>query len=77
MIAGAVFNAQQIDGIPALEQERTYNWDPIEQAEKAGAGLGDLGSDRSHWALAKVSNESREPLAQIVLVSPGPFELLH
>jgi antirestriction protein ArdC len=35
MIAGAVFNAQQIDGIPALEQERTYNWDPIEQAEKA------------------------------------------
>jgi putative DNA primase/helicase len=29
-----VFNAEQIDGIPALEPERTYDWDPVEQAEK-------------------------------------------
>ena len=34
MITPAVFNAEQIDGIPALEQERTYDRDPVEQAEK-------------------------------------------
>jgi antirestriction protein ArdC len=34
VITPAVFNAEQIDGIPALEQERTYDWDPVEQAEK-------------------------------------------
>jgi antirestriction protein ArdC len=34
VIKAAVFNAEQIDGIPALEPERTYDWDPIEQAEK-------------------------------------------
>ena len=34
VIAAALFNAEQIDGIPALEPERTYDWDPVEQAEK-------------------------------------------
>src|ERR1700730_164825 len=34
VITAAVFNAEQIDGIPALEAERTYDWDPVEQAEK-------------------------------------------
>ena len=34
VITAAVFNAGQIDGIPALEPERTYDWDPVEQAEK-------------------------------------------
>ena len=34
VIMAAVFNAKQIDGIPALEPERTYDWDPVEQAEK-------------------------------------------
>jgi putative DNA primase/helicase len=34
VITAAVFNAEQIDGIPALEPERTYDWDPVEQAEK-------------------------------------------
>jgi putative DNA primase/helicase len=34
VITAAVFNAEQIDGIPALERERTYDWDPVEQAEK-------------------------------------------
>jgi antirestriction protein ArdC len=34
VITAAVFNAEQIDGIPALEPERTYGWDPVEQAEK-------------------------------------------
>jgi antirestriction protein ArdC len=34
VITAAVFNAEQIDGIPALEPERTYDWNPVEQAEK-------------------------------------------
>jgi len=34
VITAAVFNAEQIEGIPALESERTYDWDPVEQAEK-------------------------------------------
>jgi putative DNA primase/helicase len=34
VIAAALFNAEQIDGIPALEPESTYDWDPVEQAEK-------------------------------------------
>jgi len=34
VITAAVFNAEQIDGIPALEPERTYDWDSVEQAEK-------------------------------------------
>ena len=34
VITAAVFNAEQIDGIPALEPERAYDWDPVEQAEK-------------------------------------------
>jgi antirestriction protein ArdC len=34
VITAAVFNAEQIDGIPALDPERTYDWDPVEQAEK-------------------------------------------
>jgi Zincin-like metallopeptidase/Toprim domain len=34
VIAAAVFNAQQIDGIPALEPIRELRWDAIEQAEK-------------------------------------------
>jgi antirestriction protein ArdC len=34
VITAAVFNAEQIDGIPSLEPERTYDWDPVEQAEK-------------------------------------------
>ena len=34
VITAAVFNAEQIDGIPALEPKRTYDWDPVEQAEK-------------------------------------------
>lgn len=34
VIAAAVFNGEQIDGIPGLESGRTYDWDPVEQAEK-------------------------------------------
>ena len=34
VITAAVFNAEQIDGIPTLEPERTYDWNPVEQAEK-------------------------------------------
>jgi putative DNA primase/helicase len=34
VIAAAVFNAQQIDGIPELEPIRELRWDAIEQAEK-------------------------------------------
>jgi antirestriction protein ArdC len=34
VIAAAVFNAQQIDGIPELEPTRELRWDAIEQAEK-------------------------------------------
>jgi putative DNA primase/helicase len=34
VITAAVFNAEQIDLIPALEPERIYDWDPVEQAEK-------------------------------------------
>jgi putative DNA primase/helicase len=34
VMVAAVFNAEQIDGVPALEPERTYDWDPVEQAEK-------------------------------------------
>ena len=34
VITAAVFNAEQIDGIPALESKRAYDWDPVEQAEK-------------------------------------------
>jgi phage/plasmid primase-like uncharacterized protein/antirestriction protein ArdC len=34
VIMAAVFNAEQIDGISALEPERAYDWDPVEQAEK-------------------------------------------
>jgi putative DNA primase/helicase len=34
VITACVFNAEQIDGIPALEPERTYDWNPVEQAEK-------------------------------------------
>ena len=34
VITAAVFNAEQIDEIPALEPERTYDWDPVEQTEK-------------------------------------------
>ena len=34
VIGAAVFNAQQIEGIPALEAKRDLEWNPIEQAEK-------------------------------------------
>ena len=34
VIGAAVFNAQQIEGIPALEAMRGLEWNPIEQAEK-------------------------------------------
>src|SRR5215469_16283743 len=34
VIGAAVFNAQQIEGIPPLEQKRDSEWNPIEQAEK-------------------------------------------
>jgi putative DNA primase/helicase len=34
VITAAVFNAEQIEGIPALEPEHRYDWDPVEQAEK-------------------------------------------
>ena len=34
VIGAAVFNAQQIDGIPALEAKRDLEWNSIEQAEK-------------------------------------------
>src|SRR5215831_3968170 len=34
VIFAAVFNAQQIEGIPALEPKRDLEWNPIEQAEK-------------------------------------------
>src|SRR6516162_3448099 len=34
VIGAAVFNAQQIEGIPALEAKRDSEWNPIEQAEK-------------------------------------------
>jgi antirestriction protein ArdC/phage/plasmid primase-like uncharacterized protein len=34
VIFAAVFNAQQIEGIPALEPKRHLDWNPIEQAEK-------------------------------------------
>jgi putative DNA primase/helicase len=34
VIGAAVFNAQQIEGIPALEAKRNLEWNHIEQAEK-------------------------------------------
>jgi len=34
VIGAAVFNAQQIEGIPLLEAKRDLEWNPIEQAEK-------------------------------------------
>ena len=34
VITAAVFNAQQIDGIPDLEPTRDVGWDPLEKAEK-------------------------------------------
>src|ERR1700736_1669758 len=34
VIVAAVFNAQQIEGIPSLEAKRDLEWNPIEQAEK-------------------------------------------
>ena len=34
VIVAAVFNAQQIEGIPPLEAKRDLGWNPIEQAEK-------------------------------------------
>jgi putative DNA primase/helicase len=34
VIVAAVFNAQQIEGIPSLEAKRDLGWNPIEQAEK-------------------------------------------
>ena len=34
VIGAAVFNAQQVEGIPAVEAKRDLEWNPIEQAEK-------------------------------------------
>src|SRR5436309_3305998 len=34
VIAAAVFNAAQIDGIPELEPPRELGWDPVEKAEQ-------------------------------------------
>jgi putative DNA primase/helicase len=34
VIGAAVFNAQQIEGVPPLEPKRDSEWNPIEQAEK-------------------------------------------
>jgi antirestriction protein ArdC/phage/plasmid primase-like uncharacterized protein len=34
VIAAAVFNAQQIEGIPPIEVKRDLDWNPIERAEK-------------------------------------------
>ena len=34
VIAAAVFNAAQIDGIPDLEPSRDVGWDPVEKAER-------------------------------------------
>jgi antirestriction protein ArdC len=34
VIVAAVFNASQIEGIPALEPVRDVGWDPVEKAEQ-------------------------------------------
>jgi antirestriction protein ArdC/phage/plasmid primase-like uncharacterized protein len=56
VITAAVFNAEQIDGIPALEPERTYDWDPVEQAEKllqaSGANIEHSQSGGAYYRLS-------------------------
>jgi hypothetical protein len=61
VIVAAVFNASQIEGIPALEPVRDVGWDPVEKAEQllavsqakiqhsqgSGAFLGTRRCDRS------------------------------
>jgi putative DNA primase/helicase len=53
VFTAAVFNAEQIEGIPALEPGRTYDWDPLEQAEKllqaSGANIKHSTSGGAHY----------------------------
>ena len=57
VITACVFNAEQIDGIPALEPERTYDWDPVEQAEKllqaSGAKIEHSPTGGAYYSFAK------------------------
>jgi putative DNA primase/helicase len=69
VITAAVFNAEQIDGIPALEPERTYDWDPVEQAEKLLQASGaKIEHSQSGGAFYRLSTDT------IRLPSPDRFE---
>ena len=69
VITAAVFNAEQIDGIPALEPERTYDWDPVEQAEKLLQASGaKIEHSQSGGAYYRLSTDT------IRLPSPDRFE---
>ena len=74
MITAAVFNAGQIDGIPALEPERTrVDWDPVEQVERLLGGLG--GKNRASPTEGPPYNFARDtirlPLPRNVLRHPA------
>ena len=74
VITAAVFNAEQIDGIPALEPERTYDWDPVEQGEKllqaSGAKIEHFQSGGAYYRL---STDTIHLPAQERFVKPSDY----
>ena len=74
VITAAVFNAEQIDGIPALEPERTYDWDPVEQAEKLLQASGaKIEHSQSGGAYYRLSTDTIRLPAQDRFATPSDY----
>jgi putative DNA primase/helicase len=74
VITAAVFNAEQIDGIPALEPERTYDWDPVEQAEKLLYASGaKIEHSQSGGAYYRLSTDTIRLPAQDRFATPSDY----
>ena len=74
VITAAVFNAEQIDGIPALEPERTYDWDPVEQAEKLLQASGaNIEHSQSGGAYYRLSTDTIRLPAQDRFATPSGY----
>ena len=74
VITAAVFNAEQIDEIPALEPERTYDWDPVEQAEKLlQASVAKIEHSQSGGAYYRLSTDTIHLPAQERFAKPSGY----
>jgi antirestriction protein ArdC len=58
-----LFKLPKSDGIPALEPERAYDWDPVEQAEKllyaSGAKIEHTQNGGAYYRLSRIRFDCR------------------